>query len=264
MKVKLNYFSSSTILFILLGFGLNGNDKTEKSNYNISKETIKSFIRSYAIPFSTTIISYDSNGHKTLQVNYERGSLFSSSLSYKYNDFGDLIELHHMHPGHSEKLDTKTVYIYNKNRSIAREIEYLKNGGIKSEINYSYDDDGKLILQEYNNNEIKRIVFKYNNSGSNYAKTLYYTNGSIETENYDQKNRKLGNGKNGYIYDDLNNLIEEYHDKSDGFIKYTYKIKYNDYNDWIEKNIYITSNKLEMGRLIGTEIRELTYSLNNK
>lgn len=260
MKVKLNYFSSSTILFILLGFGLNGNDKTGKSNYNISKETIKSFNRSYAIPFSTTIIFYDSNGHKTLHVNYEKGSLFSSSLSYKYNDFGDLIELHHMHPGHSEKLDTKTVYIYNKNRSIAREIEYLKNGGIKSEINYSYDDDGKLISQEYNNNnEIKRIVFKYNHSGLNHAKTLYYTNGSIETENYDQKNRKLGNGKNGYIYDDQNNLIEEYHDTNDEFVKYITKIKYNSFGDWIEKKTYISSDKLELGMLMSTESREITY-----
>lgn len=247
---------------ILTGCG--GNKSSEDNKNSIAKaENSKQIIKEVIIDdnpnpiYWKTVINHNAKGKITEEIHFDRGDIISSRYKYTYNEFGDKIEFNIIYP--NQELNRKTIYKYDNNSKLLKDIEYENNGKVSSESTYTYDTEGRLIRGDFKNSYTYRHDFVYDKNNNLKSKICYNDDGSKDIENFDEHGHRLGDKNNSFKYDEKNNIIEEFHASPNGLSKFTNEYKYDEQGEWIERKTFFSTVKSELGKLRNTETREITY-----
>ena len=211
--------------------------------------------------FSKTVINYDLNGKITEELHFNNENILSDRYHYTYNKYGDKVEWK-IFNGESD-LSQKTEYIYDSSRKLVREIcgiypDYKASPDIRNSY-YTYDSQGKLTRVDFENCFTTRHEFEYDKNNKLVKKVYYNSDNTIDLEFFDENGNKKGDKNDSYKYDEKNNIIEEIHDHSSYFSKFTFVYKYNEFGNWIERHTYYSDKRRNPVKLRGTEIKNISY-----
>jgi hypothetical protein len=203
------------------------------------------------------VIKYNENGKITDEYYYDKGDVLKSHNQYTYNELGSVIELKRIYP--TPEYNSKVVYTYDSSNKLLKEINYDRNNIVSSETTCTYDSDGNILKKEFTNSFTYKYEYIYDENKK--LKSIVYFNddGSKDTEKPKENGRYQNDKNNTYKYDDKNNLIEETHNASYGFSKFTTEYDYNEKGEWLKKRTFYSESPSEKGTLRNTEIKEITY-----
>ena len=203
------------------------------------------------------VIKYNENGKITDEYYYDKGDVLKSHNQYTYNELGSVIELKRIYP--TPEYNSKVVYTYDSSNKLLKEINYDRNNIVSSETTCTYDSDGNILKKEFTNSFTYKYEYIYDENKK--LKSIVYFNddGSKDTEKPKENGRYQNDKNNTYKYDDKNNLIEETHNASYGFSKFTTEYDYNEKGEWLKKRTFYSESTSEKGTLRNTEIKEITY-----
>ena len=204
-----------------------------------------------------TVFKYNENGKITDEYYYDKGDVLKSHNQYTYNELGSVIELKRIYP--TPEYNSKVVYTYDSSNKLLKEINYDRNNIVSSETTCTYDSDGNILKKEFTNSFTYKYEYIYDENKK--LKSIVYFNddGSKDTEKPKENGRYQNDKNNTYKYDDKNNLIEETHNASYGFSKFTTEYDYNEKGEWIKRRSFYSDSPSEKGELKSTETKEITY-----
>ena len=155
------------------------------------------------------------------------------------------------------QLDGKEKYVHFENGFEKEASFYIEDGSLYSKIIYQYTDDDKIIeANTYNNDGTldQKELYKYSDSKYPDERVVYNSSGAIETYykyNYDEEGNRIksdsydSTGELTYSwknkFDNQRNIDEDYmfEGESDLIEFKRYEYKYDEYNNWVQKIIYI-------------------------
>jgi hypothetical protein len=204
-----------------------------------------------------TVFKYNENGKITDEYYYDKGDVLKSHNQYTYNESGNVTELKRISP--TQVYNSKVTYTYNSSNKILKEISYDSNNIASSEATYTYDAEGNILKIEFTKSFTYKHEYVYDENKK--LKSIIYFNedGTKDTEKPKENGRYENDKNNTYKYDDKNNLIEETHDASYGFSKFTTEYDYNEKGEWLKKRTFYSDNPSEKGELKSTTTKEITY-----
>ncbi|WP_242084938.1 RHS repeat domain-containing protein [Aestuariivivens sediminis] len=201
--------------------------------------------------------TFNSLGNQIEKIAYNNNEKVEFKIKNTYNDNGDLMTINRVGSLGQTKVIKKN--LYNDEGLLTEEIMYNLTGKPMKIIN-KYDINGNKIQLELFNSKKKleeKQMFKYDDNGNLVEHTIFDTpeylsrkilysydnKGNIsEKSQYQSKGELLEKDTYEFIYDNLDNLIEEKHYKYYiGTKESTESIKYSNFdenNNWEEKLIY--------------------------
>ena len=200
-------------------------------------------------------IRYNQNGD-TLEVLYfDEGQLDRKHIR-KYNDAGALTEAANYNP-EGELLD-KMKYVYDAQGRNSEVWSFKDDQVPEYKDKRTFDENGMLIKEtRFLEAEIERnISFKYNDRKQQTEMLNYSGDGELRSKvstRYDAKGNKTDlivyeggeiDSKSKFVYDNNNNLIEEWYHAGDGSLKSKKSYKYDAKNQMIEEAFFDDSEAL--------------------
>lgn len=261
---RLNLLCLSLLSIAILVSGCGSNTTSENTSNSgekqggvkkIKEETI---INDDPIALSPkTVFKYNENGKITDEYYYDKGDVLKSHNQYTYNESGNVTELKRISP--TQVYNSKVIYTYNSSNKILKEIRYDSNNIASSEATYTYDAEGNILKIEFTKSFTYKHEYVYDENKK--LKSIIYFNedGSKDTGKPKENGRYENDKNNTYKYDDKNNLIEETHDASYGFSKFTTEYDYNEKGEWLKKRTFYSDSPSEKGELKSTETKEINY-----
>jgi hypothetical protein len=254
------YVTSMILIGCAGNKGIEGNE-----NSNVKAEKRRQIMKEVIIDdnpdplYSKTVINYDTNGKITEEIHFEKGDKLRDRYQYTYNEYGDMVEWKIIH--NDRESSEKTVYLYDSNRKLIKEIKSINSDGTSdiSHSFYTYDSQGRLIRADFENSFTTRHEYIYDKNGKLKTKIYYNNDGLKDIENYDEKGNIKGDMNNSFKYDEKYNIIEEIHVYPYGVSKFTFEYKYDEYGNWIERKTYFSESKSVLGKLRNTELKVITY-----
>jgi len=209
-----------------------------------------------SMPFNTKK-DFDKNGNLIQEIIYTTDATVSSAVKYEY--YGDL-ETKKITYSATGSEEESIVSEYEKGK-LSKSTHYTPFGTVSMRDEYTYlGNQTTQTTFDENNNCFMKVRSTFDNDGN---KTLdeYEIFGTQTTTSYKYNNEKLlieqkdGDGTVwNFNYDKNGNITEKKGTFVDGSSSTeTYDYKYNEHNDWIEKNCYYD------GTLIYKTKREIEY-----
>jgi len=261
-RLNLLCLSLLSIAILVSGCGSNTNsentsDSGEKQGgvKKIKEETITNDDPIALSP--KTVFKYKENGKITDEYYYDKGGVLTSHNQYTYNESGNVIELNRINS--ASGYNSKVVYAYNSSNQLSKEITYDRNNIPLYETTCFYDAEGKLSKKEFTNSFTYKHEYVYDENKKLNSIVYFNEDGTKDIEKPKDNELYQNDKNNTYKYDDKNNLIEETHNDSYGYSKFTTEYDYNEQGEWIKKRSFYSDSPSEKGELKSTETKEITY-----
>ena len=203
------------------------------------------------------VFKYNENGKITDEYYYDKGDVLKSHNQYTYNESGNVTELKRIYT--TPEYNSKVVYTYDSSNKLSKEISYDSHNIPLSETTCYYNVDGNLLKKEFTNSFTYKHEYVYDENKK--LKSIVYFNedGTKDVEKPKENELYQNDKNNTYKYDDKKNLIEETHDDTYGYTKFTTEYDYNEQGEWIKRRSFYSDSPSEKGELKSTETKEITY-----
>lgn len=202
---------------------------------NIDHAIIKdrAYGRVFKIRTEQYIYKYNEKGNK-IERNYLWKDVFDINYKYDYDEQGNMIKESSFNKDNSP--GQIFAYKYDSKRNKIDMSSFDEKDKLLYRNTYEYDSKGNMIKENFfdkNNDFSGYSIFKYDKKGNKIEKFDYSNKDSLEL-------------RISYKYDKQGNEIEEKTYKGNGDLKYinTYKYKYDNKSNWIEKKSLSKSDEV--------------------
>lgn len=227
-------------------------DAVEKFGEITKGDIVKFSFTATAIIMHT---AYNEKGNKTEGTEFDTNHKILRNSNYKYDEKGNIIEGNWYNGDGS--LSDKFTCKYDKKGNIIEYNWYRGDGSLSNKFTYKYDKKGNMIERNLNFYDTygelsssPKDIFKYDEKGNMIERNVYdadkkITNRHIWKYNKKGKKTEMNSYKDGVLidtrkYDNYENEIYSYDTDYGGAI--TYKYKYDNQGNWIERIEYSENN----------------------
>jgi antitoxin component YwqK of YwqJK toxin-antitoxin module len=160
------------------------------------------------------VFSYDGEGHKTQETEYDAHGKLDSARLFTYSPKQQLVRIEH-HLGDGALKEYVTI-AYNEDGQVTDERQYSGDGSLMSEWRYSYESQRKKIAESFSPHGNYKEVYLYDPNGNTISQTRYDSDGEVEqntTSSYDEKGQLVRTVNTGKDVPTRSELIDKYDDR---------------------------------------------------
>lgn len=191
------------------------------------------------------VLHFNSFGNISTRINYDAQGEYQGRIIYQYNR--ENLKVEEIGYGANEAITDRSLLEYNtRENTLTTRINYF--GLLDSAVSIKYFvGSRKIVLHDWYDKSgqlIERITFCYDDNGNLFEQSIYNPKGDLvskTTSQYDEKARNIQVTKVSsyakpstyhYKFDAFGNVIEEWIDIQN---KISYRYKYDENNNWIER-----------------------------
>lgn len=225
------------------------------------------YINFFGIDYDTTIIQYHylANGLLQSEIKYSNTTKDSIRREYFYNTKHQLIKLLQSNTSQenpSPEENFKKIYFYSSQDLLDSVQKQLTGFDFYSTEIYTYDENQKIASKRLMNGFEFRVIVNYG-ADNEIMISQSLDNGNIQKNQYDKKGRlvkremgftsnKRIDGTDNFIYDEKDNLIEEYRQNTSGDVPILMSHQKNKFNKkgLLVAELFLRENEIQYELLI--------------